>query len=101
MANKYYAAGRRFEWELAKHLRTKGLNVIRAAGSHGAFDLIAYTDHQKPDFIQCKVVETQAAAIRLAKKFRLDNQPTPFYNKTLATRVKGNRHPTLTLIKET
>lgn len=58
-----YARGRRFEWELAAGYRKAGLQVIRAAGSHGPFDLIvlpgtitAGVEFPVPLFIQCKVV---------------------------------------------
>lgn len=39
MAN--YTKGRRFEYEIADILKREGYDVIRAAGSHGPFDLVA------------------------------------------------------------
>jgi holliday junction resolvase Hjr len=48
-----YERGRSFEWKVAKDLTDNGYLVIRAAGSKGAADLVAF----KPGevlFIQCK-----------------------------------------------
>ena len=39
MAN--YHKGRRFEYQIAEILRQNGFEVIRAAGSHGLYDLVA------------------------------------------------------------
>ena len=42
MPNKNYLAGRRLEYKAKKELEEKGWKVIRASGSHGEFDLVAY-----------------------------------------------------------
>jgi len=36
-----YRKGAEAEWELKRHLEANGLLVVRAAGSHGLFDLVA------------------------------------------------------------
>jgi len=39
--NKRYIKGRNFEYQIKKMLERDGYYVIRSAGSHGAFDLVA------------------------------------------------------------
>lgn len=41
MTNRNYVRGRSYEYKIAKKLRAEGWEVLRTAGSHGAFDLIA------------------------------------------------------------
>jgi uncharacterized protein with GYD domain len=38
-----YTRGRRREWQSRRHLEAAGYAVVRAAGSHGAFDLVAFS----------------------------------------------------------
>lgn len=59
MANKNYRAGRAFEYRVAKTYRDLGYTVLRTAGSHGPFDLIAIPHRWRAVwpvtlFIQCK-----------------------------------------------
>lgn len=51
--NKKYNAGRRKEYELKKELEGLGYCATRAAGSKGAFDIIAYNENHVR-FIQVK-----------------------------------------------
>ena len=44
MPNKNYRRGARAEYELMNKLKSMGMTVIRASGSHGAFDIIALDD---------------------------------------------------------
>ena len=53
MVNKNYIAGRRFEYKVKKHFESMDFHVIRSAGSHSAYDLIAYCP-QLVVLIQCK-----------------------------------------------
>ena len=56
MANKSYAKGYRFEWEVKRYLERLGYLVFRTAGSHSVADLIA-VDHilwKTVYLIQCK-----------------------------------------------
>lgn len=41
LPNKMYGRGRRYEYKISKKLRAEGWTVLRTAGSHGLFDLIA------------------------------------------------------------
>lgn len=79
MGNKNYEKGRRFEYERAKHYReVRKCEVMRTAGSHGAFDLIVVTPRGQVEFIQCKVVADNATAERLIEAFKAN---PPFGHK--------------------
>jgi len=49
-----YSKGANFERRVKKRLEKLGYYVIRAAGSHGTFDLVAFKAHRRPLGIQCK-----------------------------------------------
>jgi Holliday junction resolvase-like predicted endonuclease len=53
MANKNYLRGRATEYKAKAELEKDGYVVIRASGSHGAFDLVA-VNRMEVRFIQCK-----------------------------------------------
>ena len=42
MPNKNYLAGRAMEYRVIKDLRSKGLEALRTAGSHGVADIVAF-----------------------------------------------------------
>lgn len=42
MPNKNYLAGRAMEYKVMKDLRSKGLEALRTAGSHGVADIVAF-----------------------------------------------------------
>ena len=42
MPNRNYAAGRALEYKVIKDLRSKGLEGLRTAGSHGVADIVAF-----------------------------------------------------------
>ena len=42
MPNRNYTAGRALEYKVIKDLRSKGLEGLRTAGSHGVADIVAY-----------------------------------------------------------
>ncbi len=72
MPNRNYLAGRRFEYRAMQELKECGYTVMRTAGSHGPFDIIAIHT-QAPhvvEMVQCKIVDTPAAASRMEKHFR-------------------------------
>lgn len=73
MANKNYIRGRNFEYKRKKELTADKYHVIRAAGSHGMFDLVAIpSDSHRRHIIliQCKVVETEAEAKRMLEEWK-------------------------------
>ena len=49
-----YACGRRFEYKVRDRLVELGFFVVRAAGSKGPVDLIAFKKYVPPLLIQCK-----------------------------------------------
>lgn len=52
-----YSRGRGFEYEAKHELEKRGFVVVRAAGSHSAFDLVAFNcDLNRVLCIQCKRV---------------------------------------------
>ena len=54
--NRNYERGVRFERQLMADFKKEGYNVIRASGSHGLFDIVAFHfDNRHIRFIQCKV----------------------------------------------
>lgn len=70
MPNKGYQKGRRFEYASKKVWKERGCEVVRAAGSHSPFDLIAIRPGGQVSLIQCKCVRSEAQAERLLKLFR-------------------------------
>lgn len=55
MPNRNYQRGRRYEYKVMRDLEECGYHAYRTAGSHGAFDVIAWhTRHTKVLFIQVK-----------------------------------------------
>jgi len=42
MPNSNYLAGRAMEYKVMKDLRSKGLEALRTAGSHGVADIVAF-----------------------------------------------------------
>ena len=42
MPNRNYTAGRALEYKVIKDLRSKGLEALRTAGSHGVADIVAF-----------------------------------------------------------
>lgn len=91
MSNKQYNSGRRFEYEVADDWNERGYNTIRAAGSHGLYDVLAFRLDRKPEFIQAKRVSTQVAAKRLIQRFRTEVVPSVFYHQSISVKVKGDK----------
>jgi Holliday junction resolvase len=55
MPNKQYLAGRRLEYSVRNFFKSAGLDVIRSAGSHGAWDIVAIDDTTRTIYlVQCK-----------------------------------------------
>jgi hypothetical protein len=64
------------EWARKKVWEAMEFTVMRTAGSHGAFDLIA-VHYQCPVYlIQCKRAQSEAQATRMLEKWML-NPPLP------------------------
>lgn len=71
MPNSNYNRGRAYEYKAKKELEVEGYSVIRAAGSHGPWDLVAIPrDASRPvRCIQIKVTKVPAAIKLLVSKF--------------------------------
>ena len=92
--NPNYIAGRAFEYERMAHYKSLGYEVMRTAGSHGLFDIIAISPLGSVEFIQCKRVSTKAEAELLIKKFK-ENPPieikyTTQFHQVLEVKIKGS-----------
>lgn len=91
MPNKQYQAGRRFEYECIRMWEKRDYKCIRASGSHGLYDIVAFRPDRKPEFIQCKRVADSPQGRRLIEKFREDTISAAFFHQTIAVRVKGTK----------
>lgn len=78
MTNKNYISGRRWEYKVKDQWEKDGYVVIRASGSHGDFDLVAFNPHlvDMPYFIQCKRTRSESEGMRLLKEWR-EHPPFP------------------------
>lgn len=87
-----YERGRAFEYERMKAFRDDGHEVMRTAGSHGKFDLIAISPKGRVQLIQCKLVSTEAEANRFIRNF-IEYPPIPCgqFVQRIDVRVKGSR----------
>ena len=93
-----YTKGRTFEYDRKAYFESQGNVVMRTAGSHGPFDLIAVSTWSGTvKFIQCKCVQTAKHAERLVKEFKA-NPPLPIlhtvnrgsgYMQAIVVKVKG------------
>lgn len=87
MANPNYTRGRAYEYEVMKEFEGQGYSVIRASGSHGEYDVVAYRSQHPVEFVQCKVVRTETEANRMIKKFKEDTIPSKYYHQSLKVKV--------------
>ena len=91
--NANYQKGRRFEYERVAHYKSLGMGVIRGAGSHGEWDLVA-TDWSRGlvYHIQCKSVGSMVTANRLLTRFRESPPHIPQAGcyQRLEVKVKGS-----------
>ena len=76
MPNNRYLAGRKMEWERKKVWEQCCDEVMRTAGSHGKFDLIAVSVSCPVHLIQCKRAQSEVQAARMLKAFS-KNPPLP------------------------
>ncbi len=87
--NANYVAGRSFEYARKAAWEAEGYEVVRTAGSHGAYDLIAFRKDNVV-FIQCKLTQDAATMERLAFNF-LETPPIALkgVGQVLEVRIKG------------
>lgn len=81
---KLYNAGRKLEYRLKKELEKQGYLVIRSAGSHSPFDLVALNPHtNKIRFIQVK--QGAKYPMHLVKSFSSDIYKIYFGEPSVST----------------
>lgn len=89
--NANYVAGRSFEYARKAAWESEGYEVVRTAGSHGAYDLIAYKKDEV-NFIQCKRAAKEGEVEALANDFL---KTSPIFltgvHQILEVRVKGKK----------
>ena len=92
LPNPNYQAGVRFERERMKHYVSQGYAVMRTAGSHGFYDVIAFSPRSVMA-IQCKVVATQTQATKLLKDFKASPPMScvTSFIQVMEVKVKGSR----------
>ena len=91
MTNSRYVAGRAFEYKVAKQLKEEGWQVIRAAGSHGPYDLVAWSPEVGVRLIQCKIVKDNAAAKRMEEQWLAASDPSPLYKQELMMWIRSEK----------
>jgi len=68
MPNKKYQRGRRAEYKLMRELEEDGFSTIRAAGSHGVYDVIGFkwnnNDEMVIRLIQVKKIKKESKGKR-------------------------------------
>ena len=69
MTNKRYVAGRAYEYRVKKKLEKEGWTVLRTAGSHGLFDIIAIAaptfDMRRLDTGRIKLIQAKSGKSKL------------------------------------
>lgn len=90
--NPNYIRGRNFEYETKARWEEKGYVVIRAAGSKGAWDLVAIHPDRPTTLIQCKLVATSTVQRAIVAKFCANppHRDSKYYHQCLESRVKGS-----------
>src|SRR5690242_18849916 len=91
MSNSNYVAGRAFEYETMKRWKVKGYDVLRTAGSHGKFDVVAVRPDRKPELIQCKRCSDKSEAEGLIRTFLEETPPSRYYHQVIEVKIKGQR----------
>lgn len=97
MGNPNYQAGRREEYATQRKWEEAGYSTIRASGSHGKADVVAFRPDRKPELIQCKVTKTEAEAKRLIKDFKSYTIPSSYYHQVISVKIKRGETLTWTI----
>jgi Holliday junction resolvase-like predicted endonuclease len=87
-----YNRGRAKEYALMKQLKEDGYTVLRSAGSHGDFDVIAYKDKSELHMFQLKYTEGGKPTANELKRF--EESPIPESTRAyLVCYKKGQSSP--------
>lgn len=90
--NTNYQRGRRAEYEAKKLLEKRGYQVIRAAGSHGPFDLVAIRVGDPVLGLQIKATSSKTVARSLLRGFH--EQAWGGFRSELWVRLAGKWYTT-------
>lgn len=93
MSNRNYIKGRTYEYKLCAELRKAGYAVMRASGSHGAFDLVGVKHGAPVELIQAKVTAKEGVGRKLIEDFKSNPPiiPDRFYHQTMRVYVTSTR----------
>jgi hypothetical protein len=92
LPNRNYNRGRAFEYARKKAWEKVGYIVLRTAGSHGDFDLVAVRSGHVT-FIQCKLTDDPTVAARLKKAFVAHPpfQSSRHFHQCLEVKIRGGK----------
>jgi len=92
--NKNYLTGRAYEYKAKKVLEEDGYTVIRAAGSHGLWDLIAVRGTEPVRCIQIKRTKSPGGVKQLFGRFKpqVNGDASTHYVHELWVWYKGQWH---------
>jgi len=76
-----------------KAWRKAGYTVVRTAGSHGPWDIVAVRSDRPSECIQCKRVENEAIALRLIKEFKANPllNPSGYFHQVIEVYCSATR----------
>lgn len=66
----HYSRGRAYEYKAKQELESEGYTVIRSAGSHGPYDLIAFKGSEPVRCVQIKRTTSSAGVRALMNKWK-------------------------------
>jgi len=93
--NKKYVKGRSFEYQIKKIFEKRGFNVMRASGSHGLFDLIAFKKNGneiETIFIQTKTYKKPRSNPRkiledILQKIKIIPEENRFFHSKIGKKI--------------
>lgn len=95
MPNPNYTRGVRFEYARKRVWEGRGYLVLRTAGSHGAWDLVAIRHDAPVELIQCKVLKAgttkQAEALVRAFKIKHPHVDSRYFHQTIEVYAMKDR----------
>lgn len=93
--NRNYISGRTMEYARKKFWEDQGHKVIRAAGSHGLYDLVTFSPNGTVQGIQCKVTDSVGKAEAMLARWKtnppLPDRATNQFIQTLEVKVKHEK----------
>ena len=91
MPNYNYQSGRRTEYQVKRRYERAGFTCVRAAGSKGNWDIVAFGEYPYVKLIQVKRVKAQAEAKRLLRQFKATNPAPKGFHRVMEVYVSKTR----------